>query len=300
MIVKSLGHKAKSFAKLLAYVHRGSETSGQQSGTFSRNLVCDPGDLGAVTQAFGENARHLKARRGGNWCYHEIIALPKAVKEKIRAEGEVVLFELATRYVEARAPQQLVWGKVHWDADHPHLHLVISANALRSPHRTRIPKARFAKLIEELEAFKCARWPDLPQQLWQHRKRYNKIRRRPAEDQQIRRSGRASKRETLAETLKALFARARWPEELKAELTAAGLQLYRRGRAWGVIETASGTRHRLRTLGLLDAFQALQARISTLEARLDVLAEARLALEGARTAQRGRERVREPHRAPTR
>lgn len=291
MILKSLGHKTRSFGKLLAYVQRGAEADGA-GGVFSRNLICDAGDVQAVQQAFEENARYLKARRGGNWCYHEIIALPKAVKEKTRAEGEAVLFELADRYVAARAPRQLVWGRVHWEADHPHLHLVVSSNELRSPRRTRLPKARFTKLVEELEAFKCARWPeDLPEKLWQHRQRYNKQRRRHAEDQQTRRTGKASKRDGLAKTLAEFFARARWPEELSANLTAAGLTLYRRGRAWGVIETATSKRHRLRTLGVLDVFRAMEARMQALEKRLDYLAEARQGR--GRETQRGRERVRE-------
>lgn len=296
MILKSLGHKTRSFGKLLAYVQRGAETDGA-GGTFSRNLICDAADVEAVRQAFEENARHLTARRGGNWCYHEIIALPKAVKEKTRAEGEAVLFELASRYVAARAPQHLVWGRVHWDAEHPHLHLVVSANALRSPRRTRLTRARFTKLVEELEAFKCERWPqELPEKLWQHRQRYNKQRRRHAEDHLTRRTGQASKRDTLAKTLTALFARARWPEALSADLTEAGLTLYRRGRAWGVIETATGKRHRLRTLGVLDAFRAMEARMQVLETRLDHLTETRQAMHQGRDrgAQRGRERVREP------
>ena len=291
MILKSLGHKTRSFGKLLAYVQRGADG---QAGAFSRNLMCDAQDVSEVVQVFEENARHLKARRGGNWCYHEIIALPKAVKDKTKAEGEAVLFELAARYVEARAPGQLVWGRVHWEADHPHLHLVISANALRSSRRTRLTKAKFTTLVEELEAFKCARWPELPEQLWQHRQRYNKARQSHAETHLIRRTGQRSKRVDIAETLSAFFVRVRWPEELSADLTKAGLRLYRRGRAWGVIETATGKRHRLRSLGVLDAFRAMEARMQTLEARLDILSEARQPRHrGAQTAQRGRERVRQ-------
>jgi hypothetical protein len=297
MILKSLGHKTRSFGKLLAYVARGAE--GVQESpcrSFSRNLMGDGADLEAVTRAFEDNARFLRPRQGGNWCYHEIIALPKAVKEKTRAGGEAVLFALAEAYVAKRAPRQLVWGRVHWEAEHPHLHLVISANEVRSPRRVRVPKARFTKLVEELEAFKCARWPDLPEKLWQHRKRYNRQRRTHAEEQVTRRTGRASQRSQLAETLTALFAKARWLDDLDQSMAARGLKLYRRGQAWGVIDLASGKRHRLRSLGLLEAFRAMSDRILSQEQRLDLLMKAR-ACDRERAG--GRERTRE-HLAPIR
>lgn len=296
MILKSLGHKTRSFGKLLAYVARGAQLeSSDKPRSFGQNLICEAADLEAATRAFEDNARHLKPRRGGNWCYHEIIALPKAVKEKTRTEAEAVLFELAARYAQTRAPRQLVWGRVHWETDHPHLHLVVSANELRSPRRARLPKARFTKLVEELEAFKCERWADLPEKLWQHRKQYNRQRRRSAEAQMIRRTGQVSKRDTLSETLQSVFARAEWAEELGADLKRAGLKLYRRGRAWGVIETITGKRHRLQTLGVLKAFQDMSARIQMLETRLDILREARQPREvGGRAPLEGRERVREP------
>lgn len=293
MILKSLGHKTRSFGKLLAYVARGAEAGCEQTNgprSFCRNLMGDGDNLEAVIQAFEENARFLRPRQGGNWCYHEIIALPKSVKEKTRAEGEAVLFALAEAYVARRAPRQLVWGRAHWETEHPHLHLVISANEVRSPRRARVPKAKFTKLVEELEAFKCARWPDLPEKLWQHRKRYNRQRRSHAEEQASKRTGRASQREGLAETLAGLFAQARWPDDLDQSLAARGLKLYRRGQAWGVIDLASGKRHRLRTLGLLGAFRAMADRILSQEQRLDLLVKAR-AHDRERVG--GRERTRE-------
>ncbi|MDO6732401.1 hypothetical protein Q4577_20420 [Marinovum sp. 2_MG-2023] len=111
------------------------------------------------------------------------------MKEKTKTEGEAVLFELAEAYVAKRAPRQLVWGRVHWETEHPRLHLVISANEVRSPRRVRVPKAKFTKLVEKLEAFKCTRWPDLPEKLWQHRKRDNRQRCTHAEEQVTRRTG---------------------------------------------------------------------------------------------------------------
>jgi len=296
MILKSLGHKTRSLGKLVAYVARGAGTSGAgEARSFSRNLMADPNDVAAVQQAFEANARFLRPRRGGNWCYHEIIALPKAVKEKDKAQVEAMLFELAARYVEARAPRQLVWGRVHWETEHPHLHLVVSANEVRSPRRVRVTRARFAALVEELEAFKCARWPeDLPEKLWQHRKRYNRQRRVHAEDHLTRRTGRASQRADLAERLAALFARVHWADDLDQALRAQGLALYRRGRAWGVLELATAKRHRLSRLGLQGAFQAMADRLRQLEQRLEGLTQARTRQERAGVRDCARERVREP------
>ena len=285
MILKSLGHKTRSFRPLLRYVARGTEPTQPQS--FARNLMVDPSDLAAVTAVFEANARFLQPRQGGNWCYHEIIALPKAVKQTTKTTGEAMLFELAAAYVAKRAPRQLVWGRVHWETEHPHLHLVISANALRSPRRVRLPKARFTKMIEELEAWKCQRWPELTHKLWQHRHRYNQQRRSHAEAQVMRRTGRMSYRNRLAETLTAQFARAKGHDDLQATLARSGLTLYRRGQTWGVLEAATGKRHRLRKLGVLEAFEAMRSRLQEVEARLERLAQDRVAI----SAMKGRERL---------
>ncbi len=299
MILKSLGHKTRSLSKLVAYVARGAGKDGAgkdragEPRSFSRNLMADPNDVAAVEQAFEANARFLRPRRGGNWCYHEIIALPKAVKEKDKAEVEAMLFELAARYVEARAPRQLVWGRVHWETDHPHLHLVISANEVRSPRRVRVTRARFTALVEELEAFKCSRWPELPEKLWQHRKRYNRQRRCHAEDHLTRRTGRASYRADLAEKLAALFARVNWADDLSQALRAQGLALYRRGGTWGVLELATGKRHRLSRLGLRGAFEAMADRLRLLEQRLEAQAQARTDQTRAGARDCVRERVKE-------
>ncbi|MGB0438512.1 MAG: hypothetical protein ACPGFC_00235 [Paracoccaceae bacterium] len=298
MILKSLGHKTRSFGKLVSYVARGAECACPQS--FARNLMVDPSDLAAVTAAFEANAEALQPRRGGNWCYHEIIALPKAVKGKTRAEGEAMLFELAGAYVDKRAPRQLVWGRVHWETDHPHLHLVISANEVRSARRKRLPKARFTQLVEALEAWKCDRWPELSHKLWHHRQGYNQQRRSHAETQATRRTGQVSDRNRLAEQLRAQFAAAKGSEDLQAALRQMGLQLYRRGQTWGVRERTGGRRHRLRKLGVLEAFEALRARLQAVDLRLERLAQDRRDACASKGREAGRERVlvqrADPHR----
>ncbi len=153
MIIKSLARKRPGFRQLVGYIGRGGGEG------FSRNLygLEQPSE---VADAFEQNHALLPKRRNGNALYHEVIVLPPQPGLS-RAKQEVILRELAQKYCELRAPDNLAWGRIHLDTDNSHIHLMISANAAQSKTRTRLSKVRFAEVQIEMERQAHARFPDL-------------------------------------------------------------------------------------------------------------------------------------------
>ncbi len=158
MIIKSMSRKAPTFSQLIAYIGQNSDPS---LGTvFARNIYADGLDAQAVAGQFLDNYRYLPERKNGNALYHEVIVLgPQAQLEK--AQVEAALCDLAERYCSKRAPHQLAWGRVHHDTGYPHIHLMISANAVRSDRRVRLDRKGLAKVQQDLEAWRDEQFPEL-------------------------------------------------------------------------------------------------------------------------------------------
>lgn len=266
MIIKSLSRKEPSFSQLTAYMLAEDGAAVD----LTHNLPIGAQSPAEIVQAFTQNHALLPVRANGNALYHEIIALPPNA-EVPRTRQIAALRELAARYLQARAPQQLAVGVIHAETAHIHLHLMISSNAVLSRQRLRLPKKDFAALQRELEDYRLAHFPELGSS-----RHYNEARegaRQSSREQAVKlRNGKASHKEDLAATLTELFHRTRSREGLETALAKHDLTLYRRGRSVGVV-TEGGRRYRLATLGLGlgEAYAEAMARVELVESRVTSL-----------------------------
>ena len=246
MIVKSMARKGPSFAQLIAYINEGAE---RDDPIFVRNLYASSVPEWTAGQ-FMENHRLLKARKGGNSLYHEVIAL-KAQEGLSIDQLRKALLELAERYVSLRAPRQLAWGRVHLDNRHPHIHLMISANELGMAQRVRLTKGAFGLIQTDLERYAKTHFPELKlPDLYDKEARTAqpslKITRKEGERQ--RRTGWPSTKTRVAETIKQeLGPKATW-QQVQDLARSKGWKAYQRGQTYGLI--VEGRKHRLKTLGL--------------------------------------------------
>ena len=245
MIIKSMARKDPTFWQLAQYIEH--DASGD---AFTHNLLQTGEDISAVANAFSQNHSYLPKRKGGNVLYHEIIAL-EPQPQLTAAQQVTVLSQMAARYCERRAPDQMAWGKVHLDTDYPHLHLMISANAKHSAKRHRLSRKQFAEIQRDVEGFSRANFPQLV-----GRSVYTKthaVRRSPIkttrEGEMERRTKQPSAKAKVANQLRALFASTS-QDSLHTDLAAAGFDLSRRGQHQIVTDVSTGRRYRLRTLGL--------------------------------------------------
>jgi len=121
MIIKSMSRKTPSFAQLVDYIDK----DGSKGNYYTYNLYND--DQLSIKREFFENSKLIKKRKNGVYLYHEIISLDKGENISLNRQAEI-LNDLTKRYIESRSPNALVFGKIHFDKQNVHFHLLISAN----------------------------------------------------------------------------------------------------------------------------------------------------------------------------
>ncbi len=258
MIIKSMSRKAPTFEQLIAYIARDGEGGG--NGTFARNLYHGGENTSLVADQFHRNYRYLPKRRNGNALFHEVIVLENQGHLSKPQQAEI-LTDLAERYCSSRAPDQLAWGRVHFNSDYPHIHMMISSNGVRSHKRVRLDKATFAGVQRQVEGYGFERYPELS-----GRKVYDRTRTRENikvtknEGEMKRRSGEPSDKEKVAKAIGACFHHARDVEDLKSWLAVCGYDYYERGKTAGVKDQETGRKYRLATLGLSNDLDQLRVR----------------------------------------
>jgi len=261
MIIKSMSRKEPTFRQLLDYINRDQAAIAEHS--ISHNLLSHSDD--EIAAEFEDNASHLKARANGNALYHEVISLPFHDELDFDAQAKI-LIDLAGNYLSQRAPDQLGYGRVHRDKKHIHLHLVISANALHSPTRAWLTKAQLAQIQRDIERYKLKRYPELGlREIYAASK--TEQRRRDREHQAEQRTGLPSTRKAVAAQLDLIFAKARSLSELATMIQDAGFALYKRGQSQSIEHIETGTKYRLKTLGLETAFDDALKRFDLIEQR---------------------------------
>lgn len=255
-----MSRKAPTFGQLIDYIGRNADPD---IGTvFARNLYHFGHDAQAVAGQFLDNYRYLPERKNGNSLYHEVIVLEEQAHLKPEQVASA-LHDLAERYCELRAPHQLVWGRVHQDTDFPHIHLMISANAVRSDRRVRMGRKYFANVQEDLEVWREANFPEMNQRAVYRQKQPKETPKIvQIEGEMMRRERKPSAKQTAFRTLQPIFEQAQSKDELERLVRSVGYEIYQRGKSWGVIERDSGRRHRLQTLGLMLAFERVLGRNS--------------------------------------
>ena len=259
MIIKSMSRKAPTFKQLIEYIGQNSDP--QTSTTFARNLYHSGGNTDLVVGQFLDNYQYLPKRKNGNALYHEVIVLERQ-EHLSKPQIEAGLHDLAEQYCAKRAPHQLAWGRVHWDTDYPHIHLMISSNAVRSDRRVRMEKAQFSQLQRSMEVYKEQNLSELVGgRVYQKQPRsdYPKVISR--EGEMVRRTDRPSDKQIAAKMVKSALSKSSGQEQIVANLRAAGFELYQRGKNIGVIYQTTGRKHRLRTLGLESAFNQAMSRL---------------------------------------
>ena len=257
MIIKSMSRKAPTFGQLADYIARGSNA--QSSAAFVRNLYSDGQNRSEVVSQYLDNYRYLPERKGGNALYHEVVVLepqPHLAPEAV----EAALHDLAERYCAQRAPHQMAWGHVHSDTEFPHIHLMISANAVRSDRRVRMDRAYFARVQRDLERWQDEHLPEIRGRRVYDRQAEKETPRQPnQEGEMVRRTKEPSKKQVVYERLQAILAGASGLREAQSKASNLGLEFYQRGQTLGVQDVQTGKRYRLQTLGLATAFEKVMA-----------------------------------------
>lgn len=260
MILKSLSRKPPTFTQLITYMDKDGN-----AWSLTHNLYADSQNLEAIEKEFRENYNYLPQRKNGNALYHEIITLEQNSPLPEKAQVKI-LEDLAKRYIEKRAPECLVYGRIHNDQPHLHLHLLISSNTIKSRNRMRLTKAEFGKIQQDLESYKIKEYPELGEKAIYGK---NKERHKTSDREYAlsKRTGKPSRKQEARLKIEIAFAQSSSLEALENALKQEGLTLYQRGSTWGVAVLDSKLCFRLKTLGLNDEFELMLKQYETLEDR---------------------------------
>lgn len=239
------------------------------------NLQTGQEDRQTIETEFLRNYAYAQKRRNGVVLYHEILSF--ADKDARRVTPDI-LRDVAIRYLNIRAPNAMAYGKIHLDKRHPHIHLLISGNQIKSAAQMRISRRRFQQIKLAIERYQRQQYPALNHSIVLGTSSKSKrIKRTIAEDEREKRLSGESKKQTSRKELArqkvkrclGCFSR----EEFLRNLQAAGFALYVRGRAVGVVEVATGQKYRLKTIGLADDYGKACRLWKQIPARRQVLAE---------------------------
>lgn len=254
MIIKSMSRKEPSFSQLLDYMESGRA---DERFTIHHNLFGHTHEQ--IKEEFYKNSKFLRRRSGGNYMYHEVISISRSERLKLDDQKEK-LRQITLDYIVNRAKNNLAYGALHDDHDNNiHFHLIISANELRSRKRYRLPKYEFDQIKKTLEKRVLEHYPELQQKELINRKPEEYLSNKGGELK--RRTGKTPQRDLIQEKVRKIFKHAATREDLLAGFDREGLDFYMRGKNPGVIDRDTGRKYRIKTLGFMSQFQAVNLAI---------------------------------------
>ena len=193
---------------------------------------------------------------------------------------ERILLDLVEQYVAIRCPDQMVYGRMHLDTDYLHFHLCISANTVRGKQRRWLSRSDFDRIQREIENYKIKTYPELgDEKYYDHaakKKRREKARRDREDKAKLsqkeielkKRTGELSQKEQDRQAISEIFATGLSELELTHRLAQLGFETYVRGNTEGVVNTITGRKYRLGTLGLEPDLRLAKDRIRVYQDRV--------------------------------
>jgi hypothetical protein len=278
MIVKCLSKKGPVFGRLIDYFRRyhGPEAEHLPEPR-GFNLLADPERYHEVQAEFLRNFQGFHShRKNGVVCYHEILSPSPSEVDKLfaaagddaeqRAEVEsqvvAMLYDLAEKWLSERAPDALGYMQVHGpdeDAPHFHTHILLSGNKIASERAVSLRKPEFLKVRDALWEYTRDRYPEIGLFHFDRTKKKEFVRaesqRRSNEKKREKRAQAPSQKTLMAARIRRLLKSCRSQEEFEAALRLENLEPYQRGQTGGLVDTATGRKYRLGTLGVLEEWR---------------------------------------------
>lgn len=280
MIVKSMSRKAPSFGQLLKYM-RDSKSLGP---AICHNLSAGAHDLAAIEKEFLGNYNFLPPRKNGNVLYHEVLSFSDFDRPNVTPK---IIEDLTRKYLDLRAPFALAFAQAHLGENEcAHVHIMISANNRGSYRRVSLSRAEFGKIKRQLEEYQKSRYPFLEHSIVfdrsDRKEGIRKTRQERERDRRLKKEGKnePSRKEQLHDLVAEQIARVSSAKALRLRLKLLGLQLYRRGDQYGILDSlaeddsaVAGRKYRLSTLGLDETHRKATRQWKELPERLVAMEE---------------------------
>jgi len=135
-------------------------------------MDCDPSNHKEIIEAFKHNDSFRKKRANGIAMYHEVLSFASSDKQYI-LESPYLMEELANYYIKLRT-NGLAMAYPHFDTDHPHVHILMSANERKSSASVRISKSQFRDIKQKMETHMIDNYPQLSHSIIQKHLKKNR------------------------------------------------------------------------------------------------------------------------------
>lgn len=247
-----MSRKSRSFSQLYHYMKKGSSRNSEYD-FFTQNIYARK-DKDIVAE-FSANAQKVKARKNGNYLFHEIISITKSPHLTLEQEKQR-LFDIVQRYAQKRCEHNLVTGYLHDEkSNNVHFHLMISSNEIDSSKNQRLTKYEFDKVKKETEKYVIETYPELEQDILINATKEQKKQRQSNKAGEVKRKGgRLEKKEKITQTLRDVFSQSRSMNDVFTYLAEQNIEMYNRGNTIGFITKSDNKKYRLKTLGLESEF----------------------------------------------
>lgn len=158
MIIKSRTRKSPSYKQAINYIL--AKRRPNNDWIYLHNIDAGIEDTQEIVSEFSVNNTYRKKRKNGIAMYHEILSFSNLDKKFI-SQNSWVLEDLTIEYIYKRAPHALVFACPHYDTNHPHVHIIISANKFHCAKTNRISQKQFARIKSHMERVMLKRYPQL-------------------------------------------------------------------------------------------------------------------------------------------
>ena len=241
-IVKILARHSPAYASLIKYIL--SEAKSDRAQVYTQNLRSDI--IEGYVQEFIENEAFRKQSRSDQiYLFHEIMSF--SADENNTLLTPEMLDDLAHEYMRLRGNTGVMFGAVHRDKDHVHIHFCVSALHFRTGKSFGLGKAQLLELKSSFQKYHQLHYPELSKSAPDHGRggRYVGEKER-----------RAKQREQIIERVQECITKARSQSDFLALLREADLHHYERnGRPTGILH--EGTKFRFTRLLPEGQFEAL-------------------------------------------
>jgi hypothetical protein len=224
-----------------------------------------------IINEFLENSKYIEKSKGKNYLYHEVISLSEN-KLSLKKQQEI-LIKIGQEYINKRAKNNLVFGKIHLEKNNIHLHLCISANELFNDRRHFLTKKEFLNIQKEMETFIEKNYSNLKEPKIYNKDLTKTISRKEQERKQ--RTNKISKKDLVKNRVIEILQQSKNRDELNNNLEKECLEIYKNGNTIGVKNSLDSKKYRLKTLNILDDYDKFNKKISEIESRKNELKKVR-------------------------
>lgn len=261
-----MSRKQATFGQLVDYFEDGRQ---DEKYNIYHNIYSTNAEN--IKEEFNKNATFLSKRKNGVYMYHEVLSI--TITDNLsREQQKEILKGIGLEYIKNRANNNLVFAVLHDDkADNIHYHFMISSNELESTKRLRLSKEKFSQFKKDLELKVLKNHPELQQKKLiskepgAEKETGEKLSNKGAELK--RRTGKTSQKDDVKDRLKTVFSASKTKADFFNELEKENLSIYVNGNTIGILDKATQRKHRLKTLGMLDEFNAISQVIEESEAK---------------------------------